>query len=307
MSLRVLVLGGGGFLGGHLARWLAVRGHRVRIFDLRLPDGFSATEGPPIELVEGNFLNAADLDAAFDGGIDLVLHFISTTVPASSIDNVPVEIESNVAATVRLLDLMAQRGIQRIGFPSSGGTVYGASTEAHVEHEQPQPTCPYGLGKLLIENLLHFYREHRGIDHQIWRIANPYGDITKLHTAQGAIDAFLHRVRADQPISIWGDGSAVRDFVFADDVATAIGRLLEGDAWGEIVNVGRGQGASIAEVVGIIQSVVGRPLRVHRLEGGYTGPASAVLDSSKLHRLTGWRPAYDLPAGIAEAWRRLNR
>jgi UDP-glucose 4-epimerase len=306
MSRRVLVLGGGGFLGGHLARWLAVRGHCVRIFDLRLPDGFSSTEGPPIELVEGNFFNAAALAAALDGGIDLVLHFISTTVPASSIDNVLVEIESNVAATARLLDLMARRGIQRIGFPSSGGTVYGAGPEAHVEHEPPRPTCPHGLGKLLIESMLRFYHERRGIEYQIWRIANPYGDGSKLHTAQGAIDAFLHRVRVDEPISIWGDGSAVRDFVFADDVAAAIGLLLEGDAWGETVNVGSGHGTSIAEVVGIIESVVDRRVQVHRVEG-YTGPPCAVLDSSKLRRLTGWAPAYDLPSGIAEAWRRLNR
>jgi UDP-glucose 4-epimerase len=168
-----------------------------------------------------------------------------------------------------------------------------------------EPTCPYGLGKLLIEDLLRFYHEHRGIDYQTWRIANAYDDTSKLHTAQGAIDAFLHRVRSGQPVAIWGDGSAVRDFVFADDVAAAIGLLLEGDAWGEIVNVGRGRGASIAEVLGIIESVVGRPLGVHRLEG-YTGPACAVLDSSKLRRLTGWIPAYDLPSGIAEAWRRLN-
>jgi UDP-glucose 4-epimerase len=305
MSLRVTVLGGGGFLGGHVGHWLAARGHRVRLFDLRLPEVRSTGEGPPLEALEGNFLNAADVAAVLDGGTDLVLHFISTTVPASSIDNVSVEIESNVSATVHLLDLMVKRGIRRIGFPSSGGTVYGAGSDAHTEDESPRPTCPYGLGKLMIENVLRFYREHRGIDYQIWRIANAYGDTSKLHTAQGAIDAFLHRIRAGHALSIWGDGSPVRDFVFADDVAAAIGLLVEGDAWGEIVNIGTGRGTSIAEVVGFIERAVGRHVPVNSLKC-YTGPACSLLDSRKLRRLTGWTPAYDLQSGIAEAWRRIN-
>jgi UDP-glucose 4-epimerase len=306
MRQLVAVFGGGGFLGGQVTRWLAARGYEVRVFDLHLPKVLPVPAGPTVEYVEGNFLNPADVDAALSGGVDIVLHFISTTVPASSIDNVSVEIETNVAGTVRLLDQMVRHGIRRIGFPSSGGTLYGVSAQPHAEDEEPHPTCPYGLGKLLIENLLHYYRDHREIEFQVWRIANPYGDATKRHMAQGAIDAFLHRLLAGQPISIWGDGTAVRDFVFADDVAAAIGLLIERNVWGEIVNIGSGRGASIAEVVEIIRRVVPMPLQVNRLDG-YTGPAHAVLDCGKLRGLTGWTPQFDLGDGIAEAWHRLNQ
>jgi UDP-glucose 4-epimerase len=305
LGQHFLVLGGSGFLGGQVTRWLAARGHRVRVFDLQPEKPAVAVATGRVEYVAGNFLNSSDVDAALDGGVDTVLHFISMTVPASSIDNVPVEIETNLLATVRLLDLMARRGIRRVGFPSSGGTVYGATDDPHREDEVPRATCPYGLGKLLIEDVLRFYRDYRGIDYQIWRIANPYGDSAKLHTAQGVIDAFLHRVRAGKAITIWGDGSAVRDFVFADDVAAAVGLLLEGDAWGEVVNVGTGRGASIAEVLQLIRSIVGRSVQIDRIEA-YTGPRRAVLDSSKLQRLTVWKPAYDLADGIREAWRRVN-
>jgi UDP-glucose 4-epimerase len=302
MSWRVVVLGGNGFLGSQVTRWLAARGHRLRVMDLRLPRPGTAL--PDVEYREGNFLNASDVEAALESGADLVLHFISTTVPASSIDNVPVEIDTNVAATVRLLDAMTRRGIKRIGFPSSGGTIYGASSAPHREDEVARPTCPYGLGKLIIEDLLRFYRDHRGIDFQIWRVANPYGDATRVHLAQGVIDAFLQRVRTGQPITVWGDGSAVRDFIFADDVAAAIGQLIEGQTWGEVVNVGTGKGASIAEVLRIIENVAG-PFQREQVRA-YSGPAYAVLDTTRLHQLTGWTPGWTLESGIREAWRRLT-
>lgn len=304
MSRRYLVLGGAGFLGSHVARWLCTRGHRVRIFDRVVP-AFAARAVPPeLELAEGDFFNVVDVESALEG-IDTVLHFVSLTVPASSASNVPVEIEGNLVATVRLLDAMVRRGIRRIGFPSSGGTVYGPRAEPHREDEPPRPTCPYGLGKVLIEETLRFYRAHHGVDYQVWRIANPYGDAAKRHLAQGVIDASLHRVRCNEPIVVWGEGTAVRDFVFVDDVAEAVGRLLETEAWGETFNVGSGRGTSIRDVLSQIEKVVGHPTAVRYVDG-YTGPAVSVLDASKLRQTTAWVPAFDLEKGIREAWRRLT-
>jgi UDP-glucose 4-epimerase len=304
MTKRFVVLGGNGFLGARLVRILKSRGHEVTVFDLRAPE--VSARVPGVDYREGNFLNLHDIDAALDGGAEAVLHFISTTVPATSIGNVGIEIETNVAPTVRLLDQMVKQGIRRIGFPSSGGTIYGASTHRHREDETPRPTCPYALGKLLIESLLRFYRDQHGVGHQIWRISNPYGDAGRLHQAQGAIDAFLHRIRAGRKVTIWGQGTAVRDFIFVDDAAAAIGKLLETEAaWNEIVNVGTGRGASIAEVLEIIQRTVDRPVQVEHI-AAYTGPQHAVLEVEKLRRLIGPPHARDLAEGIREAWQRLS-
>ncbi len=307
MSERALVLGGGGFLGGLVSRWLLANGYRVRLFELRAPAWASAREAgadaSALEIFEGNFLNASDLERALEG-VDLVLHFVSMTVPATSIDNVSIEVEQNLAATVRLLDRMVARGITRIGYPSSGGTVYRAAAHAHREDEPLGPTCPYGLGKQLVEETLRYYAAHKGLQPQIWRIANPYGDAAKLHLAQGAIDAFLLRILQGQPITLWGDGSAVRDFVFGDDVAAAIGALLARGAWGETVNIGAGEGVSIARALEVIRATVDRPVLLQQV-AGYTGPLHAVLDVARLRQLTGWAPRFDLPSGIAEAWRRL--
>lgn len=305
MSERVLVIGGGGFLGRHITRRLVSSGRRVRVFDLRLPSSSPDLEATGlVEYAVGNLANDADLDAALEG-VDTVLHLVSTTVPSTSLHSVLVEVEGNVAATARLLDAMVRKGVRRVGYPSSGGTIYGASEVAHREDDELRPTCPYGLGKRLIEDMIRFFGAERGLEYQIWRIANPYGDTSKLHTSQGVVDAFLQRIRAGRPIEIWGAGAAVRDFVFVDDAVRAIGLLLEREVWNETVNVGTGIGTSLADVIATIREAVPKSFSVHH-QDAYTGPSHSVLDVSKLRSMTGFSPEFDLRRGIGEAWRRLE-
>lgn len=305
MSERVLVIGGGGFLGRHITRQLVASGRRVRVFDLRLPSSSSGLEATNrVEYVVGNLSNDADLDGALEG-VDTVLHLVSTTVPATSLHSVLVEVEGNVAATARLLDAMVRKRVRRIGYPSSGGTIYGASAAAHREDDELRPTCPYGLGKRMIEDMIRFFGAERGLEFQIWRIANPYGDTSKLHTSQGVVDAFLQRIRAGRPIEIWGAGAAVRDFIFVDDAVRAIGSLLDRDVWNETVNVGTGIGTSLAEVIDTIRRVVPVEFAVDH-QDVYTGPSHSVLDVTKLRDATGFSPDYDLARGIAESWKRLE-
>jgi UDP-glucose 4-epimerase len=217
---------------------------------------------------------------------------------------VAVEVEANVLAAVRVLDAMARNGVKRIGFPSSGGTVYGDGPDPHREDERYDPTCPYGLGKVLIEELLRYYAQQRGIEYQIWRISNPYGDRTKRHRMQGVIDAFLHRVRDGETLRVWGDGSAARDFVFIDDLASGLVACLERAPWNEVYNVGTGVATSVADVLRTIETVVGRTLKVERVPS-YVGPARSVLDPRKMMEATAWKPEFPLEAGISAAWTRL--
>jgi UDP-glucose 4-epimerase len=298
-----VVLGGSGFIGSAVAFRLVADGHAVRVVDTRLP---APTEQrtPGIQYQEGNLLNASDLDSALSDGVDVVLHLVSATVPATSLDNVAVEVEANLLAAVRVLDAMVRKSIRRIGFPSSGGTVYRDGPEPHREDERCQPTCPYGLGKLLIEELLRYYAQQRGIEYQIWRISNPYGDRTKRHRMQGVIDAFLHRVRDGETLRVWGDGAAERDFIFIDDLASGLAACLERAPWNEVYNLGTGTATSVRDVLRTIENITGRPPRVESVPS-YVGPARSILDPGKLMGATGWSPGFDLQRGIATAWARL--
>jgi UDP-glucose 4-epimerase len=304
MKDKVLILGANGFMGSHVTSWLAAEGYSLRLFDLAFHKPLRLTTDGEVELVEGNFMNPADVSRALEG-VDIVLHFISTTVPATSINNLMVEVETNVTATAKLLDLMAEKNVRFIGLPSSGGTIYGDSSDDHREEDNVRPSCPYGLGKVLIENLIRFYRDYRDINFQIWRITNPYGDTVRLHKMQGVIDAFLQKLEAGEPLSLWGDGSEVRDFIFIDDLVAAIGTMIESGVKDEVVNIGSGVGSSIRQVVEVIRDVVGHDFSVDTVDS-YAGIKRAVLNIEKINRLTGWQPSYTLEAGIAEAWRRLT-
>jgi UDP-glucose 4-epimerase len=303
MKGKVLVLGANGFLGSHVSAWLAAKGYRLRLFDLNFQH-IMPWRSKYVEMIEGNFMNTSDLAAALDG-VEMVLHFVSTTVPTSSIDNVSFEVESNVSACARLLELMAQKGVRFIGLPSSGGTVYGDGEFDHKEEDPLKPSCPYALGKAMAESLVQFYGDYRQVNYQIWRISNPYGDTTKLHRMQGVIDVFLQKIANDEEISVWGDGSGVRDFIFVDDVAEAIGKLIQLGVKNEVVNIGSGEGYSVVEVLKIIREIVGHDFGVSTVNK-YVGVSRSVLSIDKIKRLVDWRPNYTLSLGVAEAWRRLK-
>jgi len=305
---RTLVLGAGGFLGGHAARWLAAAGAEARLFDLAV-DAIPSwvREAPGIETVHGNLMDDAVLRRAL-AGVERVLCFVSATVPATSVHAVELELRANVQPTLRLLEAMRDAGVPLVVFPSSGGTVYGDDPPraGFAETAVPRPVGSYGLGKRLLEEILAFESRHGGPSHLILRIANAYGPIAHGHPKQGVIPAFLERVRAGQPVRVWGDGAAVRDYVHAEDVLAALAELLAAGVRDETLNVGSGTGHDVRALLEIVSEVVGKPLVIEQATDEYTGVRRSVLDISRLRERTGFAPRVDLRSGVAHVWRSLE-
>lgn len=303
-----LVLGAGGFLGSHAARWLARGGARARLLDLSIASiPHEVRDAPGVEVVQGNLLDPSVIRDALRG-VDRVLHFVSATVPATSVDDVDLELRSNVGPTLRLLECMRAMGTKLMVFPSSGGTIYGddAPPTGFPETAPVRPKGTYGLGKLMIEEILRFHARAGGPRCLVLRIANAYGPSVHGHARQGVIHAFLERVRDGQPVRVWGDGEDVRDFVHVDDVISALGGLLVHDVADELFNVASGAGTSMHEVLALIERITGRRVAVERVEGEYTGVRRNVLDVSKLRAGTGWAPRVSLQDGVAQMWRGLR-
>lgn len=294
-----LVLGGGGFIGSHVAHALLGAGHRVRVFERpHLDSLFAAAGRGGAQLVTGDFLNADDLAQALEG-IEVVFHFVSTTLPKPSNDNPIYDVETNLVGTLRLLRLCRERRVRKLLFSSSGGTIYGVPASVPIaETHATDPLCSYGIHKLAIEKYLHLNRELHGLDYCVLRPSNPYGERQRTDAAQGAVAVFLERALRGEAIEIWGDGSVVRDYIYVGDVADAFVRAMTFDGPQRVFNVGSGVGTSLNQLVESIGALLGRAPRVEYQPARRVDVPVNVLDAALARRHLGWRAATPLADGL---------
>jgi UDP-glucose 4-epimerase len=294
-----LVLGGAGFIGSHLAEALAQQGRPVRIFDRphgdRLPL-FPRAKG--FEMFTGDFLNPQALVPALDG-VEIVFHLVSTTLPQNSNDHPVYDVESNVLGSLRLMQLCRERGVRKVVFVSSGGTVYGVPRATPIGEDHPtEPISSYGIHKLMVEKYLALAQRLHGLDYRVLRPANLYGPRQRLDTAQGAVAVFLDQALRDQPIRIWGDGSVVRDYVYVADAVDATLKAAAFEGAPRIFNIGSGKGTSLNELVASIGQLLGRRVRVEYSRGRAVDVPANVLDASLAAQHLGWRASTSLADGL---------
>ena len=305
---KCLVLGGCGFIGSHIAEGLLASGYSVRVFD-KVNVGTHNIDhlADSLELIEGDFTNEVDVAQAVKG-MDHIFHFIGTTLPKTSTDNPVYDIESNVVATLRLLDLAAKEEVKKIIFSSSGGTVYGIPQSIPISEDHPtNPTCSYGITKLTIEKYLELHHLTRGQDYVCFRISNPYGERQNPQAIQGAVAVFLGLVKEGRPITIWGDGTITRDYIYIGDVVPVLIEVLQATTPSRVFNLGSGKGTSLSDLTTIIEEVTGRDVRVIYSEGRSIDVPTNILDISRVKGELGFRPKTPLHEGIRKTWEWLNR
>lgn len=300
--MNILILGGAGFIGTHLAAALLQLGHVVRIFDrpsTHLPAPIA--RHPRLDRVEGDILNLDEVGAALTD-MEFVYHLVSTTLPKSSNDNPEYDIETNLVVSVRLLEAARLRRIRKIVFLSSGGTVYGVPEVVPIPETHPcHPISSYGIVKLAIENYLHLYRVLHGLDSCTIRLSNPFGEYQRIQSAQGAVGVFLHRAIHRQAIEIWGDGSVTRDYVYVGDVAEALVAMLDYQGREKTFNIGSGAGMNLNQIIGEIESVLGHSVaRVYKPARRFDVPIN-VLDIGLARRELGWSPRTSFGEGLSRA------
>jgi UDP-glucose 4-epimerase len=307
--MRFTILGGGGFIGSAVADRLLRDGHSLRIFERPrvLPyREFAAHEA--VEWITGDLLSSSDVGDAIDGA-DAVFHLVSTTLPKSSNENPIYDVQTNLVATLQLLDAMVARKVDRIIFISSGGTVYGNPAYLPIDERHPtDPAVSYGITKLAIEKYLLLYRALHGLRPVILRVANPFGERQRIETAQGAIGVFLHRALKNIPIEIWGDGSVTRDFIYIGDVAEAFAGAVGYEGSSTVFNISSGTGTSLRQLVALIEETLGRTVACeYKAARAFDVPVS-VLDNQRARRELGWAPSVALKEGIQRTadWMRLN-
>lgn len=305
---RCLILGGAGFLGTNLAYGLLRRNYEVCVYNRisahvqRLRCLF-----PTLKIIDGDFFSESRFTSILDN-IDVVFHLVSATNPANR--DMEREFVENVIPTVHLLE--ACKGLPlRIIYFSSGGTIYGIPRYTPIDEMHPtDPISTYGLHKLTVEKCLQYYGRVYGIQYQILRISNPYGELQNPFSNQGAIAVFLNKALLGETIEVWGNGSAVRDYIHVSDVVEACLQVMEYAGEERVFNVGSGRGYSLNDILETIRQAVGSKLNIHHITGRIQDVPVNILDSSLLHNQTGWSPRVDIAQGIHSmvmSWDELTR
>jgi UDP-glucose 4-epimerase len=301
--MKCLILGGNGFLGSHLRDLLLREGNTVRILDRQgLMPGDSPVAGD-LDVALGDFANRELVSAALHE-CDVVYHLVSTTLPQTSNDDPAFDVQSNLGGTLNMLEAASGKGVRKIIFVSSGGTVYGIPQRIPLKESDPtNPICSYGITKLAIEKYLHLYKLLRGLDYCVLRLANPFGERQPVRGAQGAVAVFLHKAASNQEIEIWGDGSIVRDYIYVGDAIAALSQAKGYEGEERIFNIGSGQGRSLNEVLAAIEAMLGRPVRRRYLPGRAFDVPGNVLDISRARAFLGWTPKINFEDGLSRTWK----
>ncbi|MBX7043642.1 MAG: NAD-dependent epimerase/dehydratase family protein [Ignavibacteria bacterium] len=295
-----LIFGGGGFIGSHLADELLSLDCNVTIFDkLNFSRRNIEHITADVRIIEGDFNNQVDLENSL-AGIDYVFHLVSSTLPANSNENPVYDAETNLLSSLNLFRECVERGVKKLVFLSSGGTVYGIPESVPITEDHPsRPVCSYGIIKKTIEDYLYLFNYLHSLNYVVFRLSNPYGERQNPFASQGAIPVFLNRIMKGEQITVWGDGSVVRDYIYIKDAVKALASSLSHETTHRIFNLSAGSGYSLNELLAVMKEVTGRNDMNVKYEPArnFDVPVS-ILDNSRIRKELKWKPETSLRDGL---------
>lgn len=274
--MKILVLGGNGFIGKNLCKYISSMGHDVISFDM----DYGFRESTKITYIKGDFFQDDDL-IPYLKDVDVVFHAISTINPGNSNNKYMQGYTHDFLQSVKLCDLSKQYHFKII-YLSSGGTVYGFQTHMPIDEETLAiPINHYGNLKLCIENTFRTFNKQFNTNVIIARIANPYGPGQDYSKGVGFIDAALKRAIHNQTIEIWGDGTVIRDYIYIDDVCHMLASLIYYEGKESVFNISSNSGVSQNEIIKIIHKMV-PDISVKYLPARSVDVPAIILNNTKI-------------------------
>jgi len=298
--MRLLILGGNGFIGSHLQDELILQKQNVIVIDRQAEKFRSELDG--VEYIYGN-INDIDLLSSCLNVIDCVIHLGSSTLPAESNLDPLQDIQSNLVTTVKLLQTSVDFEVKKFVYVSTGGIIYGIPQNFPVDENHPtNPICSYGIIKLAIEKYIALFSHLHGLDYVILRPSNPYGERQNPFKSQGVISVFLWRIINNLPINVYGEGEIIRDYLHVGDLSKAIYSAIAHNGPSKIFNVGSGKGLSINELINLIQSNLNERVNVQYFPTRAFDVPKIVLNNDRIRSEMKWKPKISLDVGIQRTW-----
>ncbi|KOA58874.1 hypothetical protein BAAM0499_08660 [Bifidobacterium animalis subsp. animalis MCC 0499] len=302
-DVNTAIIGGAGFIGTNLAIHFSNGGsEQITVVDSDSTyfNTLRSLELPHVSFKLAPFTGSADFDEQVRGQ-DVVYHLASTVIPGTSNQNIPAELEANIAVTARLLDACVRQNVKKVVFISSGGAVYGKKGTCPIgEDTVTYPISSYGIQKVAIEKLLYLYRYQKGLDYRIIRLANPYGPYQRPNGKLGVVTTFVYEALTNRRLKVYGDGSIVRDFIYIKDAVRGIKNIVDGESDYRVFNLGSGRGTSVNEVVDAIKRTIQEDIIVEHIAGRATDVPVNYLDISRYETIYGRLNPISLEEGIRD-------
>ncbi len=297
----VLVTGGLGFIGKRLVKLLLGMDFSVVVFD-------DLSAGSVEELprgccfFRGDVRNLNELKEAMQD-VDLVAHLAARVSVSESLEDPYLYHEVNALGTLNVLKASLEANVKRVVYTSTTA-VYGDPLELPTTENCPlRPLSPYGASKAAGELYCQAFHKSYGLETVILRVFNVYGPGMRSGPYAGVIYSFMEKLSARQPPIIYGDGNQTRDFIYVDDVATAIAKALEAkDAAGEIFNIGTGRETSVNEILHLLYEVTGVTLTPLYKEPRPGDIRRSVANITKAKTQLSWTPEVPLEEGLTRTW-----
>jgi UDP-glucose 4-epimerase len=300
--LNVAVIGSNGFIARHLVRKLkSMPGINLFLFGRSEKNFFNDLPYKPI-----NFHDPEKLKSDFSE-IDIVYHMVSETIPSTSWEDPMIEIEKNLIPFTKFLNILTRTRVKKIAFISSAGTVYGTTTGKVSEDSDKSPFSPYGIIKLTMENLLRYYHSKCGLNYDIYRVSNVYGEGQDTSKGLGIINTFLEKIIDENKVVIFGDGESTRNYIYAEDVANLVTHSVIKPGTSGIYNIASDSTLSINELIGILRKTVREEFKLQHEKGRQSDNKFIDLDNSRiLSEFPGFRFT-DINEGINKTYLSLKQ
>ncbi|MEK6855032.1 MAG: NAD-dependent epimerase/dehydratase family protein [Nanoarchaeota archaeon] len=295
--MKILVTGGAGFIGSHVAELLIENGHDVVVID-NLSSGVKNSIDSRAKFYEVDLADNSRVQYIFDKErFDVVYHLAAQIDVRKSVDNPVEDARVNVLASLNLLELSVKHGIKHFIFSSTGGAIYGDNVAIPTNEESlEKPLSPYGCAKLSIEKYLNYYNAVYGLKYTALRYSNVYGPRQNPHGEAGVIAIFFNKMLRNESPIIFG-GFQTRDFVFVEDVARA-NLLVLSDTKSEVYNVGAGFETSISGLFEKMNSFFGGKFISEYREKKKGEQERSCLNYDKIKKNLEWKPEIMIDEGL---------
>ena len=307
--MRILVTGGAGFIGSHVADRMVAIGHPVGVLD-DLSTGFREFVPPAARFFHVDLADAAAVDRCLaEFRPEVVIHHAAQIDVRKSVEEPRRDAAINILGSLALLESAVRQDVRKVVYASTGGALYGEGRSLPATEDHPiNPESPYGASKHALEHYLYLWKLLHGLDYTVLRYPNVYGPRQNPHGEAGVNAIFIGLMLDGKRPKIFGTGEQVRDYLHVDDVVWANELALD-QGGGEIVNIGTGVGTSVNQIFATLKDLLefaGEPI----YEAARPGEVQRIyLDATLARQVLGWQPRMEFREGLRRTveWTRGSR